>query len=326
MKVLLTGGTGFLGQALLASVPKDVHVIFTGRCSERGTVLSHKYHCPFVPLDLGETARLRHALQGVDAVIHNAALSSAWGPRQAFYEANVVGTQNILAAAQAAGVERFVYISSPSVYFNFHHQHNITEEKKLPKRFCNAYAWSKATAEKYVLNTNLSHIILRPRGLFGPQDTSVFPRILRLAQTGTLSLPSRRNPLVDLTYVDNVADAVWLALRYCQQHSGEIFNITNGEPAPLKTLLNQLLSACRKPAVYRTYPYAWVKMLVGLSAFKAKLFQEKEPRLTPYTAGLLHYDMTLNIDKAKKKLGYAPKISIKEGIERYAHWYRSTCA
>ena len=78
--------------------------------------------------------------------------------------------------------------------------------------------------------------------------------------------------------------------------------------------------------VYRALPYPVVQTIVTLNAWRAFLLQEKEPKLTPYTAALMHYDMTLNMDKARMWLGYQPQISMEEGINRYAQWYRSTGA
>lgn len=320
MKLLITGGTGMLGQALLRQAAATFELRFIGRNRGLGESLAQTHSAAFLAVDLADFAALNNACAGVDAVIHCAALSSPWGKRADFETANVTGTKNLLVAAEQAGVTRFVHISTPSLYFDFADARNIREDQPLPSQFCNDYAATKAAAEQAVLASKLHSVILRPRGIFGPADNAILPRIIAAVRNGTLWLPSGRNPLVDLTYVDNVADAALLAVSKTLQ-SGSIYNISNGEPVPLLDVLARLFQAIDSPTRIRTLPYPLLAPVVaGVEQLHRYLPLQREPKLTRYSAALFHYHQTLDISRARDELGYAPQVSIDEGIQRYAHW------
>lgn len=324
MKLLITGGTGMLGQALVRLYHDRYEMRFSGRNRALGETLARATGAHFVPLDLADSDAVEHACQGVDVVIHCAALSSPWGRRSAFERVNVQGTQRLLQAASRQRVQRFVHISTPSLYFQFRDALDIAESQPLPSRFCNHYAATKAAAEQAVLDSRLHSVILRPRGIFGPQDNAILPRVIGAVRKDVLWLPSGRNPWVDLSYVDNVADAAILAATQAVE-SGSVFNISNGEPVQLLTVLERLFDALHQPTRIRTLPYA---LLAPLIAGAEQLHQhwpgQPEPKLTRYSAALFHYHQTLNIQRARSQLGYQPKISIDEGIQRYAHWRQLT--
>ncbi|WP_108127398.1 NAD-dependent epimerase/dehydratase family protein [Saccharospirillum mangrovi] len=320
MKLLITGGTGMLGQALIRQSAATHTVRFTGRNRALGQTLANTHGAEFFAVDLADQSGLMNACAGVDAVIHCAALSSPWGKRTDFETANVTGTENLLRAADKQNVSRFVHISTPSLYFDFADALNIRETQPLPGHFCNDYATTKARAEQAVLASKLHSVILRPRGIFGPADNAILPRIIAAVRNGTLWLPSGRNPKVDLTYVDNVADAALLAATKTVT-SGAIYNISNGEPVQLLDVLACLFDAIDIPTRIRTLPYPLLAPVVaGVEQLHRWLPTQREPQLTRYSAALFHYHQTLDIERARTELGYAPQVSIDEGIRRYAHW------
>jgi len=321
--MLITGGTGMLGQALIRLYSSQYNIRFLGRNAALGEQVATHYNATFLAVDLSDIETLKTSCQHIDVVVHCAALSSPWGKKSDFEIANVQGTQNILLAAEKAKVKKFIHISTPSLYFDFKSQIAIKETQPLPNTFCNDYATTKAQAEQCVLNSSLTSVILRPRGIFGPQDRAIAPRLLNFIKNKTLILPSARDPLIDLTYVDNVADAIILAIKSdCK--SGLVFNITNGQPAHIQSLLTVLLDALAPNTKIKGLNYYAVSVLVKLNQWVHRfIFNNKEPRLTDYSAALLHYDQTLDITKAQKELGYQPKITIKEGIIRYAKWHKN---
>jgi len=312
-----------LGQAVVRLYSKDYNIYFLGRNQTLGEQIAKQYNAKFIAIDLSEIESLKKICQNIDVVIHCAALSSPWGNKLDFESVNVQGTKNILQAAKTANVNKFIHISTPSLYFNFKSQQAIKETTKLPATFCNFYAASKAQAEESVLNSELTSVILRPRGIFGPQDRAIAPRLLNFIKNNTLILPSTRDPLVDLTYVDNVADAIILAVESnCKTQS--VFNISNGQPAHIQHLLSILLNSLAPNTRIKGLNYYGVSVLVKLNQwFHQFLLNNKEPKLTDYSAALLHYDQTLDISKAQKELGYRPKITIEEGIIRYAKWHKN---
>nr|WP_086939056.1 NAD-dependent epimerase/dehydratase family protein [Thaumasiovibrio occultus] len=325
-RLLITGGTGMLGHALIRLYHADYQIRFSGRNRDKIAAIQTSYpDVEGLAVDLGDPAALRQACAGMDAVIHCAALSSPWGKAEAFHQHNVIGTQNLIDAMEATGAAHLVHISTPSVYFAFRDEQQIPESQTLPTHFCNEYAKTKAEAESRVKASTLTTTLLRPRGIFGPEDTAIVPRLLRARRNGVLTLPSSRQPLMDLTYVDNVADAAILALNtIAQRQSGEIYNITNGEPCTLEYVLGELFAQLNQPVQFRHLNYAVVRPLIAAIETVCRcLPHQPEPVLTRYSAALLNYHQTLDIRRAQTELGYAPHVSINEGIQRYAQWHLS---
>lgn len=322
MKILVTGGTGMLGRAFVSKYSHLYNISFTGRNYGVGENIAQKTGARFLQIDLSEQDELTEACKDVDVVVHCAALSSLWGPQEAFRQINVEGTRNILDAAVKNGVNTFIHISTPSLYFEFRDRLQIGENAPLPLSFCNQYAASKAQAEKLVLTSQLKSVILRPRGIFGPYDTSIVPRVLKSVRNGKLLLPSGRNPLIDITYVENVADAIHLAATTALD-SKEVFNITNGEPSTVFDILQQLFEAASLQIRLASLPYGIISPIIRLhEAIRCLQPDSVEPKLTRYSAAMFHYHQTLDISKARNKLGYSPEISLAEGIQRYGRWYK----
>jgi nucleoside-diphosphate-sugar epimerase len=312
MRVLVTGASGFLGGVLVRTLVAHGHrVRATGRDQTRLAGLpeaAEKY-----PADLTDPEALRLACSGCETVVHSAALSAPWGPRKAFWDTNVLGTQRLLAACQAAGVRRFIHISSPSVIFTGRDLHNATETEPYARAPLCAYAWSKQHAEGHVRQCSLEWLILRPKAIFGPGDTSLLPRIVSAARAGRLPIIGTGTNAIDLTYVDNVAHAVVLAVK--SPRSQQVYHVTNEEHVPLWPLINRVLAHFGVPSPRWRVPL-WLALQVGrLSEWRATLLGG-EPRLTRYTAALLGTTQTYDIAALKRDLGYRALVSVDEGVQR----------
>ena len=327
MKILLTGSTGMLGRAILRCADTDIAI--KAMIRDRDQIPDLDESCPvtntreYAVADLQNPESLNEACRGVDVVVHSAALSSPWGRAEDFECINVQGTRHLLKAAEAQGVEQFVFVSSPSIYFDFKNASCICEDHALPDRFCNDYARSKVKAESLVNESELSTTILRPRGIFGPHDRAIVPRLLGAIKNKTLVLPSERNPYIDMTYVDNVAMAVINAIHV--DNAQGVFNITNDQPMRLFALLKMLVDQVAPGTQIKTLPYGLMSRVAAVSELCCRWMPGyPEPRLTRYSAGLFHFDQSLCIDEAVNKLDYQPAISIEEGVRRYAQWYRKS--
>lgn len=330
MKTLVTGSTSGLGRSaanLLAAKRQAVRA--TGRDRRVGEALREQ-GIEFVPLDLttANADDIDRLLDGVDAVWHCAALSSPWGRYDDFYGANVVATTRLAQMAARRGVRRFIHISTPSLYFDFRHRMSIPETF-CPARYVNHYARTKARAEDSVRSIAASHpgttfVVLRPRGIFGQHDRVLLPRMLRVLRErkGRLPLPRGGDARLDLTYVENVVHAMQLATMRDGLPSGEAFNITNGEPATLRDTLAALFGPLSIPCRIVGLPYAVLDGAARVMEAWATL-SGKEPALTRYSVGALHYDMTLDIEKARRVLGYEPVVSLAQGIDRTVRWIQS---
>ncbi len=328
MKLLITGGTGFLGRHLVWRAAKEgATVIFTGRNAKAaqqvidlsaGTV-------SWQPLQHGSLEALqllKTAARSADAIIHCAALSSPWGNKEAFQKANIDSTREVLRAGHDNGVRRLLHISTPSLYFGFQDRLDIHENDALPPPV-NEYARSKKIAENLVQDNPLAEtVILRPRALFGPWDMTLVPRLLRVMQRGSIPLMRGGDISLDLTYIDNAVDAIWLALSQPLPRALAIYNISNGEPQRLKDLLEIMAREFQIPLHTRRVPWKLVKLLAWILEMQARINNGTEPLMTRYSAGVLAFSQTLNIDALRNELGYHPQINIEEGIKRHASWWR----
>ncbi|MCM0605739.1 MAG: NAD-dependent epimerase/dehydratase family protein [Xanthomonadaceae bacterium] len=326
----VTGATGFLGGRLVEILLEQGHsVVAVGRnkkALENLKVLGAETHA----CDLAtELELLKEIIPHGSIVVHCAALSSAWGKESDFYEANVTSTENVAEAALHRGVSRFVHISTPSVYVTTHDQHNISETDPLDHAMINTYAKTKLLAEKKLLvqvyKNQLPVIILRPQGIIGPKDPSILPRIIRVARKGKLPVFGNGKNKIDLTYVDNVVEAILCAARALTEHHGKIYNITNGEPVENYTILRSVLGSLGIPVQEKRIPIGIaIRMGSMLETIYRMLSLKGEPILTRYSVCALGLTRTLDITNAKRDLNYSPKISLQEGIQRYIQWYQTS--
>jgi nucleoside-diphosphate-sugar epimerase len=312
---LVTGATGFLGGAvarrlLAAGEP----VIAVGRNREKLAALARLGAMP-LDLDLVHSPPPQ-SLPSATYLVHCAALSSPWGTRRDFEAANVGGTQRAMDLARAAGVRRFVHISSPSVYFRFADQELVPEDTILPVPV-NAYAATKAKSETLVLAApEFDPIVLRPRGLYGPGDTALLPRLLRAARQRPLPLMRDGNAATDLTYIEDVVDAILAAMR-APSPASRIFNISGGQALSIRNVAEEAATKAGIQVRWRQLPWHAVQTVTRLNeALHTALPGRPEPAVTAYGAGLFAFRQTLDISLARDQLGWRPQVSFREGLER----------
>ena len=261
----------------------------------------------------------------VDYVIHAAALSTVWGKWEDFYNSNVIGTENVIDFCKKNNVKRLVYVSSPSIYSAKYDRLNIKEDDFDKNNQLNFYIKSKILAENLInsiKDDKLEKVIIRPRGLFGIGDTSIIPRIINANRKIGIPLFNDGKNIVDITCVENVALALRLAIE-SKNAVGNTYNITNGEPREFKNILEELFEQINEPPKYLKIN---LNLMYGVSSvieFIYKLFHiYKEPMITKYNICTLGYSQTLNIEKAKKDLNYIPRMTLSEGIKKYAEDYK----
>lgn len=264
--------------------------------------------------------------EGQEMVFHCGALSSLWGSYNDFYESNVTGTRNVIKGCVANGVERLIHVSTPSIYFDFADRYHIAESTPLPRKAANWYAETKRLAEQEIdqaYESGLPVMTIRPRAIFGPGDPTIIPRLIEANRQGRLPLIRGGQAVVDLTYIHNVVDALLLCMSAPSEALGRKYNITNDEPIRFIDALNYLFERLGEPVRARRIPYPAAYMAAGCIEGLARLTgSSKEPLLTRYTVGLLSKSQTLDISAAREQLGYRPRVSVKEGIDAYAAWYK----
>lgn len=319
-RVLITGATGFLGAALVPVLRAAGHeVLATGRDPARLAALADA-GCATLPLDLAQPVpdSTAHSIGRLDAVVHCAALSAPSGRRARFIAANVTATRHLLSLARGAGVRRFVNISSPSVYFAPRDQLDVAEDMPLPRPF-NHYAATKARAEALVLaQGDLGPVSLRPRGIYGPGDRALLPRLLQAAARRPLPMLRGGRAAIDLTHVDDVTRAIRAALEAGPGAEGQSINISGGEMLPLRHIID---AACARAGItprWRAMPYRPLVLRArGLEAAHAAWpGAPREPAITAYGLAILAFRQSLALGRAAQLLDWHPRIGFAEGLER----------
>ena len=319
MEVLVTGGTGFLGQHLaraLLAKGHSVHILGRNFAKAGPRELIAGGAIP-ITADLRDRAAVDAACAGIEVVFHTGALSAPWGKLVDFHDINVGGTEAVLAGCLAHGARRLIYISSPSVVFDGRDQRLVLEDVPYPHRFASTYSLTKKLGEDRVnaaAAAGFQTVILRPKAIFGPGDQALLPRLIAAARQNRLPQIGDGNNLVDLTYVENVVQALMLALD-APAAIGNTYTITNDEHVPLWDIVRSVLSRLNLSTKLRRVPLSVALAAASLMELRAALTGQ-EPLLTRYTAAILARTQTYDISAAKRDLGYAPCVSIADGTER----------
>ena len=321
MKALVTGGGGFLGSAIVRQLRARGDKV---RSFSRGSYPElTRLGVEQIKGDLSDLAAVQEAARGCDIVFHVAAKAGIWGGYEEFYRANVAGTDNVVNACKALGIERLVYTGSPSVVFDGTDMEGGNESLPYPASYEAHYPHTKAVAEQLVLEANsptLATVSLRPHLIWGPGDNHLVPRIVEKGRAGKLRRIGERPCLVDTVYVDNAAEAHLNAADRLQPGAppaGKAYFISNGEPLPLWEMVNQILAAAGLPPVTRS-------ISPGMARRAGTLFEtiwtvlrlSGEPPMTRFVASELSSAHWFDISAARRDLGYSPAISIEEGLKR----------
>lgn len=329
MKVLVTGGGGFLGQAIVRQLLARGDTV---RILQRSNVpelvaAGIDCHCG----DIADQSVVARAVSGCDVVFHVAAKAGVWGRYDEYYRANVTGTKNVIAACLTNQVGKLVYTSSPSVVFDGCDEAGVDESTPYPKRYLSNYPKTKAIAEQLVLsanNDNFSTASLRPHLIWGPGDNHLFPRLVQRSRQGKLRRVGDGRNLVDTTYVDNAADAHLAAERALSPRSavaGKAYFISNGEPLPIWDMINQMLACANEPPVTRGVSSSMAYAVGALmEATYGLLGRKEEPPMTRFVARQLSTAHWFRLDAAKRDFGYEPKVTIAEGLQRLAADWNKT--
>ncbi len=321
--ILVTGGGGFLGSALVRMLRAEGHAVRS--LTRRSYPELDALGVAQFQGDVADSEVVSRAMVGCQTVFHVAAKAGLWGPYSQYHRTNVVGTENVLASCREHKVQRLIYTSSPSVVFTGHDLEGVDESVPYASHYDAAYPATKAIAEKLVLannNSTLATVSLRPHLIWGPGDNNILPRIYARARARRLFRIGPCNPLIDLTYIDNAALAHLLAAERLEpgsRISGRPYFIAQGEPVPLWDMVNRFLEIAHLPPVKRSVPRALAVALGGAMEAAYALFRlPGEPRMTRFLARELSTAHWYNLDAARRDLGYSPRVDIEEGMRRLA--------
>jgi 2-alkyl-3-oxoalkanoate reductase len=325
MRALVTGGGGFLGKAIVTQLLErgdDVTILARSHYPEIEALGAKS-----LQLDITKKDGLKEACEGMDVVFHVAALAGVWGPRERYFNINVEGTKNMLGAAQAAGVSKFIYTSSPSAVWSGNNEVNVTEEDcPYPKSYLANYPESKAAAERLVLQYNcatMSVCALRPHLIWGPGDPHLIPRVLE--RHHRLKIVGDGKSVVGICYVENGAHAHLLAadaLSPNSQNAGKAYFITDIEPVVLWDWLNAVLQRLgKKPIVSRVPSSVAYGVGAMLELFWRTFGLQGEPFMTRFVAKQLSSSHSYDLTAAVQDFGYKELVNPKEGFERMIEYF-----
>ena len=300
------------------AVSRGHKVTATGRSTLAQAALENA-GARFVRCDLeNDHSDLSLLLTGCDSVIHAAALSASWGPRDAFVSANLTVTQRMIEAARKAGARRFVFVSSPSIHATFEHRTGITESDPPASEPLNHYAETKLAAERLVLASSsqmLRCCAIRPRALVGEGDRVILPKLAQLARRKRMPLPGGGNALIELTDLRDAAWAICEAEERAETIGGQAINISGGKPVTVRDLAGRLAEALGSSPKLVTLPLPLAKAIAHLAeAIAHRTGSEQEPVLTRYTFATLAYSQTFDLFNAEQLLGYAPRHNAVETL------------
>jgi nucleoside-diphosphate-sugar epimerase len=341
MHALVTGGGGFLGgyivEALLA---RGDRVRSFGRGDYPALAAQG---VEVVRGDIRDSQALAKACAGIDCVFHAAALPGIGMDREAYRTMNQVGTELLLASCRRQGVARFVYTSSPSVVFAGRDQCGINESAPYDFGWMRAnrayYSESKACAEAAVLAANgcgLKTCALRPHLIWGPGDTHLIPRLIARARSGRLRRVGDGTNLVDITYVENaaeahlrVADALagesTAAEASAPSPAGKVYFISQGEPVNCWQWIDEVLQLAGLVPVGKSLSYERARQVgAACETVYRTLPLGGEPPMTRFLASQLATSHWFDITAARRDFGYEPRVSTAEGMQRLAQWLRQT--
>lgn len=325
MRILVTGGGGFLGTHIIKELIKNSTYIVTN-FSRHSYAHLEDMGVPTIKGDLRKKEDVERALDmGFDAIFHVAALAGVWGKYEDYYEINYLGTKFLVEGARERSISRFVYTSTPSVVFNKDDLLGVNEEQPYATDHLNAYAETKTMAEKLVLELNDSMqfltCALRPHLIWGPGDPHLFPRVIQKGKLGKLKIVGDGENLVDIIYVENAALAHVLAFEHLVPGSrvcGEAYFVGQERPVKLWSFINEILGHVKVEPVIDSIPLDTAYRLGWMleKVYKFLGIRKPEPPMTRFVAlnlGKSHY---FSHEKAKRDFGYSPRVTIEEGLKR----------
>lgn len=317
MRAFVTGGSGYLGRNLIEALVARGDTVRALARSVGSAEAVRSRGAAVVDGDVGAEDAMCEGMRGCDVVFHCAAQVGG-GPRDesAWFRVNVGGTDAVIRAAQRAGVARLVHVSTEAVLADGHALRMADETHPYPRRHIRPYGLTKAIAEQHVLAADgdrLTTVVVRPRFVWGRDDSTLLPRFAEGARRGQLAWFGGGRYPTSTTHVANAAAGLIAAAE--RGRGGEVYFVTDGEPVVFRDFITAMLATQGVVAPTRSVPLLAVRAAASLMAGWASLTRARdEPLLTPGALALVGQEMTVSDAKARRELGYRPVISVQEGL------------
>ena len=313
-RAFVTGGSGFVGGALIRRLVSEGWTVRALARSERSAGAVRALGAEPVEGDLESAQAMRSGADGCEVAFHAAASVGEWGSRDYFERANVEGTRNALDACLAAGVRRFVHVGTEAAVTDGRPLVRIDETRPLTPGSKALYCSTKARAEELVREAEgIEWVVIRPRLVWGPGDTTILPGLLDAVRAGRFAWIGGGRHLTSTTHVDNVVEGLMLGAERAEP--GGIYFVTDGEPVVFREFVTDLLATqgVEPPGRNVPAPVARAAAVACEGAWRA-LRLRSTPPLTRLAVWFSTLEITIDDSLARRELGYAPVTSRERGL------------
>jgi nucleoside-diphosphate-sugar epimerase len=313
----VTGGSGFIGGALVRRLVAEGWTVRALARSAASAEIVRERGAEPMRGDLDDVAAMAAGAAGCEVAFHCAAHLGDWGSRADFERGNVAGTRNALAAARQAGVRRFVHVGTEAALLAG--QPLVEVDERAPLRFDSPalYSSTKARAEEAVIEANqngLQTVVVRPRFVWGRGDTTLLPIMTEMVRSGRFAWIGGGRQRTSTTHVDNVVHGLLLAAE--RGAPGGVYFVTDGEPVVFRDFVTRLLATQGVAAPGRSLPVSVARALAAAGETAWRLLPlPGRPPLTRFAVWVSALETTIDITRARTELGYAPVMTIDQGLE-----------
>ncbi|MFO7901852.1 MAG: NAD-dependent epimerase/dehydratase family protein [Pirellulaceae bacterium] len=319
-KILVTGATGFTGQNLCRRLTTDGGqvVAFAREAGKTRPLQDMGVECRIV--DIKDRRQVFDNFRDIEVVYHTAAAyRTEHADLEEFRQVNVEATRHLLDASKEAGVQRFVHCSTVGVQGGIDHPPADEEYRMLPgDHYQRTKVEGELLAREYFAE-GLPGTVVRPVGIYGPGDTR-FLKLFRPINRGYFVMIGSGKTLYHMTYIDDLVDGFIL----CGTHPralGEVFTIGGETYTTIRDLANHIADVLGKPHPWLRIPF-WPVFAASVVCDKLCRALNVSPPIYPRRVEFFQLDRAFSIEKAKRLLGYQPKVDLPEGLKRTTEWYR----
>lgn len=314
--VFITGGSGYVGRNLIRRFIVEGYRVRALVRSDASADTVTELGAEPVRGDILDRGSLEVAMTGCEWLVHAAADTGHGAFSISQHHTNLEGTRNVLNAAREAGISRAVHISTEAVLLSGAPLHNANEDIPIPPRHAGSYSASKAAAELAALAENragLEVIAVRPRFVWGRDDTTALPQLVSAARSGKLAWIDGGTYRTSTTHIDNVAEGVVRALE--RGRGGETYFLTDGEPVEFRAFVSALLRRVGVEPPSKTAPRWLVATVAAVGDWLERISGGRiRPPIGRQEYGTVGVEVTLDISKAERELGYRPVITREAGL------------
>jgi len=324
MRVLITGATGLLGGHLIKELQQRGEDIRALVLPVENADKLEKQGVEVVRGDITDAGTLEPAVQDVELIFHLAGMMGVWRPLADYRLVNVTGSENLYKAAQKAGVRRYVHTSSHTVY-GLGYGRFLTENDAL-RPDPDPYSLTKSEGDRLMrrlmLNSAVETVILRPGTFFGPGDRLHFGRMAQKMKDGKGVIIGRGDNALPFCYVTDVVQGFMLAA-YHENAPGNVYNITNDRPLTQLEMFNAIADAVDGVRPTRHLPYLPIYYGSIVAEKVVARVTRTKPIVTQLGAMMFGSDNRHSVEKARRELGYEPKVDLRTGITLAAEWFNA---